>query len=45
MTDTQGPIRTFIQAITRNGISLAGAALTTAAAILLSRCSSANRWA
>lgn len=34
MTDTKGPIRTFIQAITRNGISLSGAALTTAAAIL-----------
>jgi uncharacterized membrane protein len=34
MTDTKGPIRSFIQAITRNGISLAGAALTTAAAIL-----------
>jgi nitrate/TMAO reductase-like tetraheme cytochrome c subunit len=34
MTDTKGPIRTFIQATTGNGISLTGAALTTAAAIL-----------
>ena len=34
MSDTRGPIRAFLQAITRNGISLAGAALTTAAAIL-----------
>jgi hypothetical protein len=34
MTDTKGPIRTFLHAITRNGVSLAGAALTTAAAIL-----------
>lgn len=34
MKDTPGPIRSFIQAITRNGLSLAGAALTTASAIL-----------
>jgi hypothetical protein len=34
MTDTKGPIRTFVHAITRNGVSLTGAALTTAAAIL-----------
>jgi hypothetical protein len=34
MTDTRGPIRTFIQTITRNGVSLAGAALTTSAAVL-----------
>jgi nitrate/TMAO reductase-like tetraheme cytochrome c subunit len=34
MSDTKGPIRTLLFAITRNGMSLAGAALTTAAAIL-----------
>ena len=34
MIDKKGPIRTFVHAITRNGVSLAGAALTTAAAIL-----------
>jgi nitrate/TMAO reductase-like tetraheme cytochrome c subunit len=34
MTETTGPIRTFFHAITRNGVSLTGAALTTAAAIL-----------
>jgi hypothetical protein len=34
MTDTKGPVRSFIQAITRNSVSLGGAALTTAAAIL-----------
>ena len=34
MTDSKGPFRTFMQAITRNSLSLAGAALTTAAAIL-----------
>jgi hypothetical protein len=34
MTDSKGPIRAFLHAITRNGVSLAGAALTTAAAIL-----------
>jgi len=34
MNDTQGPIRTFLYAITRNSVSLCGAALTTAAAIL-----------
>ena len=34
MSDTKGPIRAFLHAVTRNGVSLAGAALTTAAAIL-----------
>jgi hypothetical protein len=34
MSDTKGPIRSFLQTITRNGVSLVGAALTTAAAIL-----------
>jgi len=34
MIDSQGPIRTFLYAVTRNGVSLCGAALTTAAAIL-----------
>jgi hypothetical protein len=34
MTDTKGPIRAFVHAITRNSVSLAGAGLTTAAAIL-----------
>jgi hypothetical protein len=32
--DAKGPIRAFLYAITRNSVSLAGAALTTAAAIL-----------
>jgi hypothetical protein len=34
MTDNHGPIRAFSHAITRNGVSLIGAALTTAAALL-----------
>jgi nitrate/TMAO reductase-like tetraheme cytochrome c subunit len=34
MSQSPGPIRTFANAITRNGVSLAGAALTTAAALL-----------
>ena len=34
MTDTHGPVRTFVTAITRNAISLCGAALTTTAAVL-----------
>jgi hypothetical protein len=34
MIDPHGPVRAFLRALTRNSISLAGAALTTAAAIL-----------
>ena len=34
MSDKPGPLRSFLQAITGNGISLGGAALTTAAAVL-----------
>ena len=34
MSDTKGPVLGFFHALTRNSISLAGAALTTAAAIL-----------
>jgi hypothetical protein len=34
MNDKQGPIRVFVHAITRNSVSLLGAALTTTAAIL-----------
>ena len=34
MSDTKGPVLAFFHAMTRNSISLAGAALTTSAAIL-----------
>jgi nitrate/TMAO reductase-like tetraheme cytochrome c subunit len=34
MSDTKGPVRAFLHAITRNSVSLMGAALTTTAAIL-----------